>query len=83
MSGVTVAIGYAVGVFAGWLLRSLIPLRAGPRTRRAARWALAAGVLVLVPLFGVLGAEWQHDIRALVDASRARPATCSSSSRRG
>ena len=27
MSGITVAIGYAVGTFAGWLLRSLIPWR--------------------------------------------------------
>jgi uncharacterized membrane protein len=70
LSGVTMAIGYAVGLFACWLFRSLIPLRAGPRACRAARWALAAAAVVLVPMFGVLGAVWQHDIRALTDASQ-------------
>jgi uncharacterized membrane protein len=65
MSGVTAVIGYAVGVLVGWLVRSLIPWRGGPGIRRAARWALAAAAVVLIPLFGVLGARWQHDIRAL------------------
>ena len=68
MSGVTVIIGYAVGLFIGWLLRSLIPWRGGPRARRAAGWTLAIAAIVLVPLCGVLGAEWQHDIREAVDA---------------
>ena len=68
MSGVTVIIGYAVGLFVGWLLRSLIPWRGGPRARRAAGWTLAIAAIVLVPVFGVLGAEWQHDIREAVDA---------------
>ena len=70
MSGVTMAIGYAVGLFLGWLLRSLIPWRGGPTARRVAWWSLAAAAVVLVPMFGLLGAQWQHDIRALVDASQ-------------
>jgi len=70
MSGITVAIGYAVGLFTGWLLRSLIPWRGSPAARRAARRTLAVATLILVPFFGVLGAQWQHDIRALVDASQ-------------
>jgi uncharacterized membrane protein len=70
MSGVTVIIGYAVGLFAGWLLRSLIPWRGGPRARRATGWTLAVAAIVLIPLFGVLGAEWQHDIREAVEASQ-------------
>jgi uncharacterized membrane protein len=68
MSGVTAIIGYAVGLFIGWLPRSLIPWRGGPRVRRAAGWTLAVAAIVLVPLFGALGAEWQHDIREAVDA---------------
>ncbi len=75
MSGVTVAIGYGVGAFVGWLLRSLIPWRADPPVRRGAWWVLALATAVLVPLFGVLGAEWQHQIRELVDASQPSEAS--------
>ncbi len=70
MSGITTVIGYAVGVLVGWLLRSLVPWSPGPAARGAGRWALAAAAAVLVPLFGLLGAQWQHDIRQLVDASQ-------------
>lgn len=70
MSAVTAAIGYAVGLLIGWMLRSLIPWRPGPRGRRAGRWALAVAAVVLIPLFGVLGAEWQHQIRELTEASQ-------------
>jgi uncharacterized membrane protein len=70
MSGITVAIGYAIGLFTGWLLRSLIPWRPAPPVRRAARWALGAAAAVLIPLFGVLGAMWEHQIEELADASR-------------
>jgi uncharacterized membrane protein len=70
MSGITVAIGYAIGTFVGWLLKSLIPWRPGHVVRLTGRWALVAAAVVLIPLFGVLGAEWQHDIRELVEASQ-------------
>jgi uncharacterized membrane protein len=70
MSAVTAAIGYGLGLLIGWLLRSLIPWRPGPRLRRAARWALVAAAVVLIPLFAVLGARWQHQIRGLVDVTQ-------------
>jgi uncharacterized membrane protein len=70
MSAVTAAIGYGIGLLIGWLLRSLIPWRPSAVVRRAARWALVAAAVVLIPLFGVLGAQWQHDIRELVEASQ-------------
>ena len=70
MSGITVAIGYGVGTFAGWLLRSLIPWRPSRQVRLAARWSLAAAAVVLIPLFGFLGAQWQHQIRELVEATQ-------------
>jgi uncharacterized membrane protein len=70
MSGLTVAIGYAVGTFVGWLLRSLIPWRPGRALRLAGRWSLAGATVVLIPLFGFLGAKWQHQIRQLVDVSQ-------------
>jgi uncharacterized membrane protein len=70
MSAVTAAIGYAVGLWTGWLLRNLIPWRPAPAVRRAARWALAVAAVVAIPLFGVLGARWQHEIRELTDATQ-------------
>ncbi|HEX3712443.1 MAG TPA: alpha/beta-hydrolase family protein [Trebonia sp.] len=65
MSAITAAIGYGAGLLVGWLLRSLIPWRPPPVAGRIARWALAVAAVVLIPLFGVLGAEWQHQIREL------------------
>jgi len=70
MSAVTVAIGYGIGLLIGWLLRSLIPWRPGPGLRRGARWALAVAAVVLIPLFAVLGARWQHQIRELTEVSQ-------------
>jgi uncharacterized membrane protein len=70
MSAVTAAIGYAAGLLVGWLLRSLVPWRPGPVVRLLGRWALALAAVVLIPLFGVLGAEWQHEIRELNGASQ-------------
>ena len=70
MSAVTAAIGYGVGLFLGWVARSLIPWRPSAVVRRWARWALVVAAVVLIPLFGFLGAEWQHQIREIVDASQ-------------
>lgn len=70
VSGLTAAIGYAIGVFLGWLARTLIPWQPPPPVRRAARWTLAAAAAVLIPLFGVLGARWQHQVRQLVGADQ-------------
>jgi uncharacterized membrane protein len=74
MSAVTAAIGYALGLLVGWLARSLIPWRPGYKLRRNIRLALAVAAIVLIPLFGVLGARWQHDIRELVEAPQPNEA---------
>ncbi|MCL1871051.1 MAG: alpha/beta-hydrolase family protein [Promicromonosporaceae bacterium] len=66
VSGVSVTIGYTLGAFLGWLARRTVRWQPTPAVRRAARWSLAGAALVLVPLFGVLGARWQHQTRALV-----------------
>jgi uncharacterized membrane protein len=70
MSGITAVIGYAIGLFIGWLLRSLIPWRPAPAVRRASRWALAVAGVALIPLFGAAGAEWEHQIEEAAGASQ-------------
>jgi uncharacterized membrane protein len=75
MSGITTVIGYAIGTVIGWLLRSLVPWSPGPAVRRAGRWTLAFAAVLLIPLFGFLGAGWQHEIRELVEASQPSEAT--------
>lgn len=70
VSGISAAIGYGLGALVGWLARSLIPWSPGPTVRRVARWALLVASVVLVPLFGVLGARWQHQIRDLTGADQ-------------
>jgi uncharacterized membrane protein len=70
MSAVTAAIGYALGLLVGWMLRALIPWRPSPVVRLLGCWSLAVAAVVLIPLFGVLGAEWQHQIRELVEAGQ-------------
>ncbi|RIJ78790.1 hypothetical protein D1871_01655 [Nakamurella silvestris] len=65
-SGICVGLGYAFGATLGWLLRSFgfRPWQE-PRRRLAYRVLLLAAV-VLIPLFGVLGARWQSQVRELV-----------------
>jgi uncharacterized membrane protein len=70
VSGLIAVLGYAIGTFAGWLVRTLVPWRPGPWARRTARWALAVCAVVLIPLFGVLGARWQHQVRELAGAAQ-------------
>jgi uncharacterized membrane protein len=70
VSGLIAVLGYAIGTFAGWLIRTLVPWRPGPWARRAARWVLAVCTVVLIPLFGVLGARWQHQVRELAGAAQ-------------
>jgi uncharacterized membrane protein len=70
VSGLIAAMGYAIGTFAGWLIRTLIPWRPGRWARRITRWTLAVCAVVLIPLFGVLGARWQHQVRELAGAAQ-------------
>jgi uncharacterized membrane protein len=70
MSGITAAIGYGIGALIGWVVRSIAGWQPGDAVRRGARWALGIATIVLIPLFGVLGARWQHEIRQMVDATQ-------------
>ena len=73
-SGICTAVGYAIGTTISWLMRKLgfrfleRPERRG-RATRFLFWCAA----VLVPLFGILGAVWQHRVRVLVGADLGDP----------
>lgn len=73
-SGISVVLGYALGTAVGWLLRRL-GFRALeiPRHRRLVNRVLLVAAAVLIPLFGVLGALWQHELRRLSGADLNDP----------
>ncbi len=65
ISGVLTATGYGTGVLAVALARQMSP-RPLPRPTRAAWTWLAACAAVLIVVFLVLGARWQHAIHLLM-----------------
>ncbi|MTD16263.1 hypothetical protein GIS00_20190 [Nakamurella sp. YIM 132087] len=73
-SGICTVLGYAVGTFLGALVRRL-----GFRGLHHARHRVIANrvllglAIVLIPLFGVLGARWQLQVRELVRADTDDP----------
>ncbi|MCS5480766.1 alpha/beta-hydrolase family protein [Corynebacterium sp. YIM 101645] len=66
-TAVSIAIGYGLGVAGAWIVRwagaSWQPSR---KQQRIGWWVLAAVTAVVIPLFAVLGAHWQHISRELV-----------------
>lgn len=70
-SGICTVTGYAAGVLVGWALRrfGFHPL-ARPRQRRTATRIVFYSAVVLIPLFGVLGALWQYQVRTVTHTNR-------------
>lgn len=68
-TGVSLAIGYGVGVAGARIVRwSGVTWRPSPQLRRIGWWVLAAVAIVVVPLFAAMGAHWQYVSRELVGA---------------
>lgn len=66
-TGISVALGYGVGCFAAWIVRSCgVEPAWSARTRRIGWWILGVAAVILVPVFLVLGAVWQNYVRDLV-----------------
>lgn len=66
VSGITVAIGYGLGSAASALARKAMPREPSTRTKRIAWLLLLVGTLVLIPLFFLLGTQWQETVRELM-----------------
>lgn len=66
-TAVSIAIGYGLGVLLARILRwSGVRWAPSPALRRAGWWTLAAVTVIIVPLFGFLGAQWQRESRELI-----------------
>ncbi len=73
-SGICTVLGYALGTTIAWLLRKFgfRPLHR-PHQRRIINRVLKVAAAVLIPLFGLLGAIWQHQVRRIVHADLDDP----------
>ncbi|KZM36308.1 alpha/beta hydrolase [Oerskovia enterophila] len=75
ITGMSMVGGYGIGAFVEWFaLKVGLRIRWSPRVSRIAWWVLGAATIVLVPLFLVLGARWQHELRALFGMPEQAPA---------
>jgi uncharacterized membrane protein len=72
--GIAAVTGYAIGAAVVWMLRGLgfRPL-ARPHRRRLVLRVLSVAAIILIPLFGVLGASWQHQVRSVTHAQSSDP----------
>lgn len=74
-TGVTVALGYGIGVLIRWFARRAgVHPRWSERARRNGRYVLALGGLIVVAAAMVLGAWWQSRARELLDMPGITPA---------
>lgn len=70
-TGISLAIGYGIGVAGAKILRwSGVNWHPSARIRRLGWWLLAAAAVVAVPLFAVLGAHWQSVSRDLIGVDK-------------
>jgi uncharacterized membrane protein len=75
ITGMSMVGGYGIGAFVEWFaLKVGLRIRWSPRVSRIAWWVLGAATIVLVPVFLVLGARWQHELRALFGMPEQAPA---------
>lgn len=70
-SGLCVVLGYGGGVLTSWTLRKLGFKAWSDRTRLILRRVLTVAAIVLIPLFGFLGARWQAEVRELVQVTES------------
>ena len=66
LSGITVAIGYGLGSALSAGIRKVRKGEPSRSFKRISWWVLLGATVVLVPLFLVLGGNWQNDVRDLM-----------------
>ncbi len=67
LSGIALAIGYGVGVFAVWLWHYLELPQPGAQIQRVAKWLTTIGVAVMSIIYLWRATVWQNSIRELME----------------
>ncbi|WP_424809243.1 alpha/beta hydrolase [Rhodococcus sp. 27YEA15] len=72
-TGISVAMGYALGVTAAWMIRKCgVEPTWSDRTKKIGWRVLAVLAIILIPLFLILGSWWQQIVRDLVEVPRTQ-----------
>ena len=71
LSGITVVIGYGLGSALSAGIRKVRTAEPSSASKRIAWWVLLGATVALVPLFLLLGGNWQNDVRDLMGMSEA------------
>jgi len=66
ITGICVALGYAIGVFAAWVVRRLTKWAPAPRTRRLAWIAVLVAAVAVIVAADLAGTAWQNEVRRLL-----------------
>ena len=70
-SGISLAMGYAIGTLVAWVVRKCgVEPQWSERTKKIAWRTMAVVAVIAVPLFLILGARWQRIVRELVGMPR-------------
>jgi uncharacterized membrane protein len=67
ITGICVALGYGIGVFAAWVVRRLTKWEPAPRTRRLAWIAVLAATAAIIVAAVLVGTSWQNEVRRLLE----------------
>jgi len=73
VSGVSLAIGYGIGSLASSGIRMIIPREPSTAWKRRAWWILLGSTILLGGLSLYLGAQWQRDVRRLMETDQLAP----------
>ncbi|MDI9901984.1 alpha/beta-hydrolase family protein [Rhodococcus sp. IEGM 1409] len=74
-TGISLAMGYALGVTVAWMIRKCgVEPQWSDRTKKIGWRILLAAAVILVPTFLVLGSWWQQIVRDLVEVPRTNQA---------
>ena len=66
ITGICVALGYGLGVFAAWAVRRLTKWEPAPRTRRIAWIVVLAAAVAVIVAADLAGTAWQNEVRRLL-----------------
>jgi uncharacterized membrane protein len=67
ITGICVALGYAIGVFIAWVMRRLTKWEPAPRVRRIAWIAVLVATVAVIVASVSVGESWQNEVRRLVE----------------